>query len=432
MLTNTIVPAEKLKRRPGRVGPLTRFARRLVHAALARVRVGAVEVREGAERGVFGQSDAPSELRAVLTVRDPRFYRAVVWGGTLGAGEAYIDGDWSADDLTSLIRVLVRNESAFSNLNGILTRLADAAQRVGHALRRNTRRGSRRNIAAHYDLSNELYALFLDETMTYSCGIFERPDSTLREASTAKLDRICRKLKLSPADHVLEIGAGWGSFAIHAASQYGCRVTTTTISAQQHALARRRIAEAGLDDRVELLRCDYRDLKGQYDKLVSIEMVEAVGWQFYDAYFAKCASLLKAEGVACIQAITMADRYYESAKRSVDFIKRCIFPGSCIPSIGAMAASVARASDLTMMDLEDITPHYATTLREWRQRFRAQLPRVRELGFPEEFIRMWEFYLCYCEAGFHERTIGDVQLMLCKPGFRDPAPPPVRPLCDAP
>jgi cyclopropane-fatty-acyl-phospholipid synthase len=264
--------------------------------------------------------------------------------------------------------------------------------------------------------------------MTYSCGIFERPDSTLTEASIEKLDRICRKLDLQPSDQLLEIGTGWGSFALHAAKHYGCRVTTTTISAQQFELAQQRIHAAGLEDRITLLSRDYRDLEGQFDKLVSIEMIEAIGWQYYPTFFRKCASLLKPDGAAVIQAITMADRYYEHAKRDVDYIKRYIFPGSCIPSIGAMTGAMARHADLTLAGLEDITSHYATTLEQWRMRFREQLPAVRELGFTEAFVRMWEFYLCYCEAGFRERSIGTVQMMLVKPGFRGSVTPAKRQL----
>jgi cyclopropane-fatty-acyl-phospholipid synthase len=422
MLSDSIVPSTRPARGAHRAGWRDHLARRLVLHALEQIRFGRLELREGETTVTFGDREAAAEHRARVTVLDERFYRAVVRGGTLGAGEAYIDGWWQTDDLTTLIRILIRNEAAFSGLNGTLSRLGALAQRGWHALRRNTRSGSRRNIAAHYDLSNDFYRLFLDESLTYSCGIFEHPHSSLHDASIAKLDRICRKLNLSADDHVIEIGTGWGSFALHAAQTYGCRVTTTTLSEQQYQLARQRVADAGLDNRITLLRKDYRDLQGQFDKLVSIEMIEAVGWQYYETYFRHCSALLKPDGAACIQAITMADRYYEQAKRAVDFIKRYIFPGSCIPSIGAMTGALARATDLTLAHVEDITPHYATTLRAWYDRFQARLPQVRELGFPESFMRMWAFYLCYCEAGFRERTIGDVQLLLVKPGFRGPLP----------
>jgi cyclopropane-fatty-acyl-phospholipid synthase len=289
---------------------------------------------------------------------------------------------------------------------------------LAHRARRNTVAGSRRNIKAHYDLGNEFYRLFLDDTLTYSCGIFEREESSLREASVAKYDRICRKLALSPADRVLEIGTGWGGFAIHAAAQCGCRVTTTTISDRQHELAAERIAAAGLADRITLLKTDYRDLTGTFDALVSIEMIEAVGHHFLDDFFRVCGRRLKPDGQMLLQAITIRDQVFDWHKRNVDFIKRYIFPGSCIPSIAAISDAVARATDLRMVHLEDITTHYATTLRRWRENFFANLDQVKALGFPDAFIRMWEFYLCYCEGGFAERYLGDVQVLFTKPMCR--------------
>ncbi len=422
MLTETIIPTSRTLPQANGARATDKLARSLVLRGLERIRVGRIEIHEPGLCLAFGDKTSAAELRASVFVHDPRFYGSVAWGGTLGAGEAYIDGLWACDDLTTLMRIFLRNEDAFSDLNGAFTRLSAAMQRGWHALRRNTRSGSRRNILAHYDLSNDFYQLFLDESMTYSCGIFELPDSTLHEASIAKLDRICRKLRLCSGDHVLEIGTGWGSFAIHAARNYGCRVTTTTISEKQFKLACQRVAEAGLSDRVTVLQKDYRELEGRYDKLVSIEMIEAVGWQYYDAYFRKCSELLKPGGAACLQAITMAEHNYEQAKRSVDYIKRYIFPGSCIPSIGAMTTAIARSTDMTIAHLEDITSHYATTLRRWHDRFQESLPQVRELGFSDAFIRMWEYYLCYCEAGFRERNIGNVQMLIVKPAFRGAVP----------
>lgn len=422
MLTDSIVPStRRIERRPS-TALLDRLCRGPVHSALRRMSKGAITLQEHGGSHVFGDESAAANDRALLAVHDARFYRAAALGGSLGAGEAYIDGFWSSDNLTRVVQLLIRNEAAFERINGPTAWLSSLVQRAAHAWRRNSRSGSRRNIAAHYDLSNEFYALFLDETMTYSSGIFPRADATLTEASVAKLDRICRKLNLRETDHVLEIGTGWGSFALHAAARYGCRVTTTTISRQQHALASQRVAEAGLSDRVTLLVDDYRDLSGTYDKLVSIEMIEAVGWQYYDTYFRKCAALLKPDGVACIQAITLADRYYEKAKREVDYIKRYVFPGSCIPALGAMSASVARATDMTIIHVEEIGPHYARTLRAWRERFMARLPEVRALGFSDAFIRLWEFYLSYCEAAYLERSVGDVQMLLAKPEFRGEPP----------
>jgi cyclopropane-fatty-acyl-phospholipid synthase len=287
-------------------------------------------------------------------------------------------------------------------------------------MNRNNRTGSRRNIAAHYDLGNEFFRLMLDETLMYSSAVFERPDMTLAEAQRARLDRICRKLALGPRDHVLEIGTGWGGFALHAATHYGCRVTTTTISREQYALAQERIAQAGLSDRVTVLLEDYRDLRGEYDKLVSIEMIEAVGHEYYETFFTRCSALLKPDGLMLLQAITIADQRYEAARKSVDFIQRYIFPGSCIPSVSVMAQAVARATDMRLMHLEDIGPHYATTLRHWRERLYANADALRQLDLPEEFLHMWEFYLCYCEGGFAERALGDVQLLLAKPQNRLP------------
>ena len=354
-------------------------------------------------------------LHATVRVRDPGFYRQVASNGSVGAAEAYMDGLWSCSDLVSLVRILVRNRDQLDAMETGLARIGGWAMRVLNALQRNTRQGSRRNIAAHYDLGNELFRLFLDENLMYSSALFAAPDDTLEQAQQRKLDRICRKLELGPDDHVVEIGTGWGGFALHAARHHGCRVTTTTVSREQHELAAERVKAAGLSERITLLRCDYRDLEGRFDKLVSIEMIEAIGHQYLDTYFGKCASLLKDEGQALIQAITIEDHRYEQAIHSVDFIKRHIFPGSFIPSIAAMQRGIARASDFKLLNLEDFGGSYALTLRHWRQRFLARLDQVRALGYPERFVRMWEFYLCYCEGGFLERSIGVAHLLLTRP-----------------
>jgi cyclopropane-fatty-acyl-phospholipid synthase len=290
-----------------------------------------------------------------------------------------------------------------------------------HWFNANTRIGSRRNIAAHYDLGNEFFEAFLDETMTYSCGIFPTRESTMAEASREKLDRLCRRLQLHHSDHLIEIGSGWGSMAMHAAGEYGCRVTTTTISRQQHALATRRVHEAGLSDRVTILFKDYRDLDGEYDKLVSVEMIEAVGWEYYPTYFAKCASLLKPDGMMAVQAITVNDQYYETQKRDVDFIKRYIFPGGCLPSITALCDAATHASDLSLYHLEDIGMHYVRTLLEWRAKFLANLDRIRALKDDESFLRMWDYYLCYCAGAFAERHVSTAQLVFTKRGARPDA-----------
>jgi cyclopropane-fatty-acyl-phospholipid synthase len=287
--------------------------------------------------------------------------------------------------------------------------------RSTHWQRRNHKTGSRANIAAHYDLGNSFYRLFLDPSLMYSCAFFETPEQSLAQAAQAKLAQICRKLQLSPADHLLEIGTGWGGFALYAARHHGCRVTTTTISQEQYQLARERVTAAGLQDRIEVLLKDYRDLDGCYDKLVSIEMIEAVGHAHFDRYFSSCSRLLADDGIMLLQAITIADQEYERAKKEVDFIQKYIFPGGCLPSLTALSQSLTRATDMRIVHLEDIGPHYALTLRHWRKRFMNQLEQVRAQGFSESFIRMWEYYLCYCEGGFAERALGTVQLVLSKP-----------------
>jgi len=361
-------------------------------------------------------SDGREPLRPTLRVHDPAFYRALAGNGSVGAGESFIDGEWDCDDLVALVRLLVRNRDLLDGMETGLARLGGLAMRWLHAARRNTRAGSRRNIAAHYDLGNEFFELFLDEDMMYSAAMFASPADTLEQASRRKLRRICEKLDLRASDHLLEIGTGWGGMAIFAAREYGCRVTTTTISARQHALAVERVRAAGLADRITLLRQDYRDLDGNYDKLVSIEMVEAVGHQFLDGYFEKCARLLAPGGLALVQAITIEDHRYAQALHSVDFIKRHVFPGSFIPCASVLVESAARAGRLRLLNLEEFGDSYALTLRHWRQRFIARREQARALGLDERFLRLWEFYLCYCEGGFLEQAIGDAQLLLAAPG----------------
>jgi cyclopropane-fatty-acyl-phospholipid synthase len=398
--------------------PVDRVARRLLLKRLRNLKTGWLTLVEGEERFTFGDPAGPEDLRVTVNVSDRRFYRSLVFGGSIGAGESYMAGYWTCDDLTALTRLVVRNETVLLEVEGGAALLAAPLRKLYHWKNKNTREGSRGNIEAHYDLGNDFYALFLDETMTYSCGIFERPGATLAEASIAKYDRLCRKLDLKETDHLLEIGTGWGGFAIHAAATYGCRVTTTTISPAQFEWAKRRIRERGLEGRVRLLLEDYRDLTGTYDRLVSIEMIEAVGHHYLETFFRRCARLLKADGMMALQAITIADRKYEAHKRDVDFIKRYIFPGSTLTSVTALCAAATRATDLRLFHLEDITPHYARTLLEWRQRFFANIEKVRALDYPERFIRMWEYYLCYCEGAFTERYIGDVQALFVKPGCR--------------
>ncbi len=395
-----------------------RWLRGAVFQRLKKLARGCVAVVDADGAHEFGRVSADCPLRATVTIHDPNAYRLLALRGSIGVGEGYMAGEWSCDDLPSLVRIFVLNQDALLGLEQGLTRLMMPLFRLLYAGRDNNRGGSRANIAAHYDLGNEFYRLFLDDTLMYSSAIFPTPDTGLREASVAKIDRICRKLELQPDDHLLEIGAGWGGFALHAAQHYGCRVTTTTISREQYELARERVREAGLEDRITVLCQDYRDLRGSFDKLVSIEMIEAVGERHLNTYFRACAQLLKPHGMMLLQAITVADQKYEQYRNEVDFIRHYIFPGGFLPSLTAIAETLGKATDLRVFHLEDIGAHYATTLRHWRERFSANLDRVRALGFPDTFIRMWEYYLCYCEGGFRERAIGTVQLLLTKPQCR--------------
>jgi len=416
-------PAESLERvRPEPRGSLwlDRFLRGRLIERLGGLTGGQLHIHDELGHVVLGSAAGPDALTVKLQVKDTGFYRQVAANGSVGAGEAYMDGLWSCDDLVALIRLLVRNRELLDGMETGVARLGGLAMKALHAFRRNTRLGSRKNISAHYDLGNDFFKTFLDEGMMYSSAIFAEPGESLEQASRRNLDRICRKLDLKPGDHLVEIGTGWGGMALHAARHYGCRVTTTTISREQHALASERILEAGLGDQVTLLLEDYRDLQGSYDKLVSIEMIEAIGHQYLDTYFAKCASLLKPDGMALIQAITIEDHRYQQALDSVDFIKRHVFPGSFIPCVSAMVESAGRAGELRLLNLEDIGPSYATTLRHWRQRFMSRLDGIRAQGYDERFVRMWEFYLCYCEGGFLERSISDVHLLLARPGNRRP------------
>lgn len=397
---------------------LDRWSRSLVSARLNQLAEGRLTLVDGGARQSFGKGGG---LEAEVRVFDPRFYREVVLNGSLGAGEAYLRGWWSATNLTTLFRLFLRNTAVMDAMETGMARAGLSLARALHAFHRNTIRGSRENIHAHYDLGNDFFRLFLDETMSYSAAIYETEASSLYDASVAKIDRLCRKLDLQPGDHLLEIGTGWGAFAIHAARHYGCRVTTTTISQQQYEVARERILEEGLESRVTLLLEDYRNLRGQYDKLVSVEMIEAVGREFLPTYLRQCCRLLKPEGLMALQGILMADYRYRDYCRRVDFIQRFVFPGSHLPSLGAIAQALAAETDFTIAHLEDITAHYARTLRDWRSRFFARLDDVRRLGYPDTFIRLWDYYLCYCEAGFEERNILDVQLLLARARCRRPA-----------
>lgn len=407
---------ERAESRPSRPpGLLERLAERGVRQRLAGITQGRLNLVAGATRASYG---AAGGLEATVHVLDPRLWAEMALDGSIGAGHAYMQEWWRAEDLTSVLRIMLQNRAVLDGMETGTARLLAPAHRLAHWLRRNTRGNSRRNIEAHYDLGNELFAQFLDPTLMYSSAIFEEDSMSLEAAQRARLRRICAKLALSPQDHLLEIGCGWGALAIHAAREHGCRVTATTLSREQYELARERIAAANLSDRIELLLEDYRELRGRYDKLVSIEMIEAVGHQYYDTYFQRCASLLAQHGLMLLQGITIADQQYERARRCVDFIQKFIFPGSTIPSVTALLTAATRASDLRLVHLEDIGPHYARTLREWRLNFQRNAGAVRALGYSDVFRRMWEFYFCYCEAGFEERALGDAQMLLAKPGNR--------------
>lgn len=374
---------------------------------------GSLRVAVDQTEQVFGSEK--DELTSQLKIRSHRFFSRVGLGGSLGFAESYILGEWVCDDLTSVLRIFARNSNVADAVDRGLARLMKSIAKRWHDKRINSETGSAANIHAHYDLGNDFYALFLDPTMTYSCGVFETPESTLHEASVAKVDRLCRKLDLKSSDHLLEIGTGWGYLAVHAARNYGCHVTTTTISREQFEFAKRRVEEAGVADRVTLLQQDYRQLSGQFDKLVSVEMIEAVGHEYFDTFFQKCGELLKPDGQMALQGITMSEQRYPNYLKSVDFIQRYIFPGGCLITPSTVLQSVMRTTDMRCLHLEDLAPHYARTLQLWRDNFFARLDDVRTLGFPETFIRLWEFYLCYCEAAFAERLVGTVQMHFAKP-----------------
>jgi len=397
-------------------GMFAQLARKLVLKHLQRINIGCINLTDGHFKTRLGQPENEADLVASIEVLDASFYADIAFGGSIGAGEAYMQGSWRCEDLVSLVRILVRNRHVLDDMEKGSARLTRPLQKVFHWFNRNTREGARRNISAHYDLGNDFFSLWLDESMMYSSAMFERHDQSLAEAQQHRLDVVCEKLELGPDDHIVEIGTGWGGFAIHAVKKYGCRVTTTTISKQQYELAWQRVIDAGLEDSIELLLEDYRDLEGRYDKLVSIEMIEAIGSDQYDTYFSQCSQLLKPGGRMLIQAITIADQQYAKAQRNVDFIQRYIFPGSCLPSLSVMTSTIAKTGDMLVTGIEDIGRDYALTLNHWRRNFFSHIDEIIELGYPEEFVRMWEFYLCYCEGGFLERVISDVHLLAEKPG----------------
>ncbi|MGI1678486.1 MAG: cyclopropane-fatty-acyl-phospholipid synthase family protein [Cellvibrionaceae bacterium] len=394
------------------------MAKKGVVKALSFLKFGRLVVEENGHVYSYGQPANETDLVANLSVHAPSVYRDVLFSGTIGAGESYMLGHWTTPDLLKVIRVLVLNMQVVEYLDNNTSLLNKISHFLLHLSNLNTKQGSQKNISAHYDLGNDFFKLILDKSMMYSAAIYPTNDSPLEVAAEYKLERICQKLKLKSSDHLLEIGTGWGGMAIYAAKHYGCKVTTTTISKEQYAHAKQWVESEGLSDKVDLLLEDYRDLKGAYDKIVSIEMIEAVGHKFYESYFSKCSRLLKDDGLMLIQAITIPDQRYHQAKNSIDFIQKYIFPGGCLPSNSVIAKHIADDTNMQIVGLEDITMHYAKTLKEWRKRFFENINAVMSQGFDNRFVRMWEFYMCYCEAGFQERVIGTSQFVFAKPSAR--------------
>lgn len=395
-----------------------RMAQALMLRHLRKISDGQLIIRDDEQQWTFGEPSARLPLPITITVTDPSAWYDIAFGGASGAGEAYIKGSWKADDLTGVIRIFMRNKDALYGFNRSLKLLRQPARLLKYWMDRNTPAGSKRNISAHYDIGNDFFMLFLDPTMMYSSAFYPNSAASLEEAATYKLERICQKLGLEPGMHLLEIGTGWGGMAIHAAKNFGCKVTTTTISQEQYAYAKEKVAAEGLNEQIEVLCRDYRELEGKYDRIVSIEMIEAVGHQFMGKYFKQCSSLLKDDGQMLIQAITMNDQHYKQALNEVDFIKKYIFPGGFLPSVTAIGDSLTKATDMRISHLEDIGLHYAKTLHDWRERFLQQLDAVKAQGYSDAFIRLWDYYLCYSEGGFEERYIGTVQLLMSKPDAR--------------
>lgn len=408
--------AEKIKT-PTKATFLTSVFKNGLKKKLSHLNVGCISVVDGVDKFSFG--DTGSELRVNVQVHSQEFYVMTGSGGAMGIAEAYILGYWTSDDVVMLMRIILKNRSIMLSLNDGFAKILSPINKLIHRSRQNTLKGSKENILAHYDLSNDFYKLWLDPTMTYSCAYFKDTNTTLEDASIEKLDRMCRKLNLSEKDNILEVGTGWGSFSIHAAKNYGCSITTTTISDAQYEYAKARVLEEGLESKINVINKDYRKLDGQYDKIVSIEMIEAVGYEYISEYFRKLSSLLKPDGLMALQGITYNDQNFDTYKDSVDFIKKYIFPGSCLISISQIIDVIKNKTDLSMIDMEDITRHYAETLNRWRKNFMSVLPEVKEMGYSKAFINMWEFYFLYCEAGFLERNIGDVQMVFAKSGARD-------------
>ena len=395
---------------------INKLARNIVSHQLAKIHHGQLLITENKKVSVFGTRN---RIRADIKVLNPNFYAYILFGGSICAAESYMRGDWRSKNLTDVIRLMAVNSVAMDSMEGSYKFLLQPLLKIIHYLNKNTVAGSKKNIVRHYDLSNDFFALFLDASMMYSSAIYANTKMNLEEAAINKIKIICEKLKLKSTYRLVEIGSGWGGFAIYAAQNYGCHVTTTTISEQQFLYVKNKIKQLKLSKKITLVKKDYRQLTGKYNKLVSIEMIEAVGHHFYDTYFSKIATLLTDDGDALIQAITIRDQRYKAALKSVDFIQKYIFPGSTIPSVTSMQESLTRATDMTIFDIQDIGSDYARTLNAWKVKFVANKARIKELGFDAEFMRMWFFYFCYCEGGFKEKVISDIHLHLTKPLYRN-------------
>ncbi|MFJ3077256.1 class I SAM-dependent methyltransferase [Pseudomonas sp. NPDC087029] len=406
-------PTLSISKSAGLAPLLGGLARHAVLAQLRRLRHGHLRLISQGQQWTFG--DVASPLYAEVEILDNAAWGLVAGNGSIGAGEGYIHGYWRSPDLAAVTRLFVANLEVLDAMEGGLARLARPPLRLLHRLNRNSRHGARRNILAHYDLGNALFERLLDPSMMYSAARFDSPGQTLEQAQRRKLERICQQLELKPDEHLLEIGSGWGSLALHAALEYGCRVTTTTLSAAQHTYTLQRVKALGLEQRVTVLLEDYRDLRGRFDKLVSIEMIEAVGHRYLPAFFRQCAALLKDDGLMLLQAITIRDQRYAQARRSVDFIQRYIFPGGALPSLSVLLDTASRQTALNLVHLEDFGQDYSRTLRHWRDNLRLARSELTALGYDETFQRLWEFYLCYCQGGFEERTIGVAQMLWAAP-----------------
>lgn len=395
---------------------MDKFAKSFFIRFCEQFKEGCLILEDGKEHYEFG--DLNSELRATVKVLSPSFYSCIFSHGENGLAEAYIKGYWSCSDLTNVLLIGIKNNEVVNQISSWKSKLISMIFKLDHIRNRNSKEGSKKNILSHYDLGNSFFKEFLDPTMTYSCGIFKSEKSTMEEASIHKIDHLCLKLDLEPSDHLLEIGSGWGAFAIHAAKNYGCKVTTTTISESQYRYALDKIKEEGLLDKITVLKQDYRELKGQYDKLVSVEMIEAVGHEFMDIYFKTCSNLLKPNGLMAIQAITIKDQNYHYARKNIDFIKRYIFPGSCIPSNEIIFKHLANQTDMVLRDFQDIGLDYAKTLRLWQKSFNENAQKIKAMGLSDAFIRLWNYYFSYCEAGFLERHISATQMVFAKPKYK--------------